>query len=221
MDSLSKSTMNDDWWNLFWFLSWNIWLARNAWVFENRRVEAMDVVSKAIRGAIEFEKAHVVEGVKLSGMDSSHEWRSPPTGLYKLNTDAANFKNQQVGMGGVVRDSAGEVMLATCLRIDGMKEAAVAEALSTRHCLQVTIEAGLRTLIVEVDCLKLYQHLTTRKFEPSTFGIIVQDILCLASQCTSISFSHVRKKGNCVAHNLAQLSRSMEGMKVWIEEVPP
>ncbi|XP_048502819.1 uncharacterized protein LOC125498622 [Beta vulgaris subsp. vulgaris] len=190
------------------------------WVFDRRRIEMMEVVNKAVRGAVEFEKANDLERGRLRELTSPDKWSPPSTGMFKLNSDAAIFKNQQVGLGGIVRDCEGDVLLATCLRIEGSKDAEVAEALSTRHCLQVAVDAGLRNLIVEVDCLKLFNHLSNRKFDPSSFGIIVQDILCIASHCSSISFSHVRRKGNCVAHNLAQLSSSMDGLRVWIEEVP-
>lgn len=103
-------------------------------------------------------------------------------------------------MGGVLRDSAGEVVMATSMRMEGIVDAAVAEALSARHGMQIALEAGYTSLILEVDSLKLYNHLRGRKSEASPFGMVAQDILKLASQCSCISFSHVRRQGNYVAH---------------------
>lgn len=37
----------------------------------------------------------------------------------------------------------------------------------------------------------------------------------------SVSFNHVCRDGNKVAHNLAELSRSCNDTRIWMEEVPP
>ena len=36
-----------------------------------------------------------------------------------------------------------------------------------------------------------------------------------------VSFSHVRRSGNKIAHNLARHSRNVRGLSVWVEDVPP
>lgn len=77
-----------------------------------------------------------------------------------------------------------------------------------------------RHITLESDCLKLIAHLKIAKVETTSFGNIVHDILVLVSSFNSVSFSHVCRDGNKVAHNLAQLSRSFMDTRVWIEEVP-
>ncbi|KAL2941342.1 hypothetical protein RDABS01_029692 [Bienertia sinuspersici] len=78
----------------------------------------------------------------------------------------------------------------------------------------------LGKVVVETDNLKLALHLRRSIKENTTFGCIVKDVLQLAKLCTSISFAHVRREGNRVAHCLAKLSKSYTDMRVWIEEVP-
>lgn len=116
-------------------------------------------------------------------------WRAPIGDVYKLNTDASMIKDKGIGMGGVVHDSDGDVMLATCCGMIGITNVEVAEALSARHGLQIAVEAGLRNLIMEVDCKKLFNYLQARTYEMSPFGKIVADILEYASQCSFISFA--------------------------------
>ena len=36
-----------------------------------------------------------------------------------------------------------------------------------------------------------------------------------------VSFSHVRRSGNKIAHNLARHSKNVRGLSVWVEDVPP
>lgn len=104
---------------------------------------------------------------------SPARWYPPPVEVYKLNSDAAVFKSGQIGMGGVIRDNVGEVVMATSKRMDGMMDADVAEALSARHGLQIALEAGYSALILEVDCLKLFNSLKEGKIESSLFGMVV------------------------------------------------
>ncbi|KAL2943845.1 hypothetical protein RDABS01_032192 [Bienertia sinuspersici] len=82
------------------------------------------------------------------------------------------------------------------------------------------MEAGLQSLVVEMDCLNLYKQLQQGKSDNSSFGMIVRDILMLASKCNLVTFSHVSRKENTMAHKLAQISRNYDGFRVWLEEVP-
>lgn len=96
----------------------------------------------------------------------------------------------------------------------------IAEALSARHGVQIAVEAGLRNLVVEVDCKKLFTYLSGKIYEMSPFGKIVSDIIEYGSQCSCISFSHVKRQGNKVAHLLAQMCKSDMELRVWTEEAP-
>ncbi|KAL2903134.1 Transketolase [Bienertia sinuspersici] len=93
------------------------------------------------------------------------------------------------------------------------------EALAARKALSIAMEAGLRKVILETDNLTLFQCLAKKRVECSAFGVIVKDILRLAKNCNYIAFSHVKREGNKVAHNLAKMSGNFEDLQVWMEEV--
>lgn len=82
------------------------------------------------------------------------------------------------------------------------------------------MEAGFRRLIFEIDCLKLFSQLRNGEGDRSTIGMIVRDICALARKSESMSFSFARRMGNKVAQDLASLSKSYNGILVWLEEVP-
>lgn len=111
-------------------------------------------------------------------------------------------------------------MLATCDVYEGGCDSDVAEAMAARHAMKVAVEAGLRNIVLESDCLKLITHLKKGLLENSGFSLIVKDILLFRSSNVSLAFNHVRREGNRVAHQLAQMSRTFRELRVWIEEVP-
>jgi hypothetical protein len=57
---------------------------------------------------------------------------------------------------------------------------------------------------------------------PHTYiGNLVHEIRQQARSFDFCSFKPVNRKGNTVAHNLAQLALSSEPNKVWLEDTPP
>lgn len=198
---------------------WGIWLRRKTWVFEKKVAQADEVIRKALIG--EFEKAweKLASEVQVTEV-VCQLWKPPMDDIFKVHSDAAFFNNGVTGLGGIMRDSVGEVMAATCVKMQGTFYVEVASAMAARHALSIAIEAGLTRVILETENIKLFQHLKHNRKENTSFGFIVHDILHLASLCTFIEFSHVGRSGNKVAHKLAQISRNLEELRVWIEEVP-
>ena len=52
-------------------------------------------------------------------------------------------------------------------------------------------------------------------------GHILKDIVSHLNSFQSCSFSHIGRKGNAVAHALAQRARYSFPLEVWTESVPP
>ena len=52
------------------------------------------------------------------------------------------------------------------------------------------------------------------------FGHILQDITFLFSFFSHVSFQHIKRQGNCVAHKLARQAIT-NPLDVWMESVPP
>ena len=54
--------------------------------------------------------------------------------------------------------------------------------------------------------------------EHAVFGNLIEEAKWLSSQFGDVSFSHVRRQGNCAAHISA---RHVSKYTVWMEDVPP
>ncbi|XP_021736443.1 uncharacterized protein LOC110702992 [Chenopodium quinoa] len=179
------------------------------------------VIQQAVNLVGEFEKANEISLTPLSSNHwAAQTWEAPPLGVCKINSDVACFRDASTGLGCVVRDHVGDVLLSTCWRSREEYDVDIGEALAARHSLSISLEAGFRKVILETDNLKLLQHVKHRKTQCTSFGLIVKDILYLADSCVFFYVSQVGRMGNGVAHRLAKASIMYDVMRVWMEEVP-
>lgn len=133
-----------------------IWLRRNAWLFENQKMERWEVIEKAVKLVHEYKIAmEEMSPVQSTTSGGSRIWHAPESGVFKINSNATIFGDGKLDLGWIVRDELGEVMLATCAMHGAGCEVNIAEALAARHAVKTTVEAGLRNLVLESDCLKL------------------------------------------------------------------
>ena len=56
-----------------------------------------------------------------------------------------------------------------------------------------------------------------RRTYPRAF---IEDALSLTSLFVSVSFCHIRRTANCVAHERAKYALSIGGERIWLEEEP-
>ncbi|XP_021739472.1 uncharacterized protein LOC110705848 [Chenopodium quinoa] len=208
------------WWNVFWSTLWGVWLRRTDWIFAGKKREITEVLHKAISIVGEFDSAND-HGCSHSVSEPLEcKWKSPPEGVIKVNSDAAIFKSRMVGLGGVMRDSVGDVVAATCLQVAGSFDVDVVEAMAMRHALVIAMESGFLRVCLETDNIKLHYGLSKQKEDLTAFGLITKDILKLANSCHECSFAFVKRTGNQVAHSLAKLSSKFVSLRVWLEEYP-
>ena len=84
------------------------------------------------------------------------------------------------------------------------KTAIEVEALAAQHVMELALETGLNKGVLEGDSLILMNALKSNSHSLARFGHIINDIQYLASQFSIISFSHVRRHCNIVAHLIAR-----------------
>ncbi|XP_048493290.1 uncharacterized protein LOC125493810 [Beta vulgaris subsp. vulgaris] len=179
------------------------------------------MISRAV--GVQAEYSNAVE--KATGGQAPErgwnlKWQAPGAGRLKLNTDAAFRENDKLGMGAVLRDECGDVLVAVCNSWHGRCEVEVGEAMAVREGIRVAMEAGFHGFIVETDCMTLFEALKRKRRPASVLGRILQDIYVLISSCTNVTFSFVRRSGNEVAHLLAKRSLESDELLVWLEEAP-
>ena len=95
------------------------------------------------------------------------------------------------------------------------------EALAASTTLEFVAKLGFSRAILETDSLVLSNALRNNGPYLSSFGLLIEDIRCNASLFNQLLYSHVKRSGNKVAHNLARHSISISDFSVWMETVPP
>ena len=82
-------------------------------------------------------------------------------------------------------------------------------------------DLGFTSFILEGDSANVINTLNSVEMSLSNYGHVLSSAKSMLVASSSVSFSHVRRVGNCVAHNLAKHARHVRGFTVWIENVPP
>lgn len=117
---LTKVYSDERWWALFWIFLWGIWLKRNVWCFEKKKVQMEDIINRTVNIVGEFEKAccrALRSGIMAKLVE---KWAAPNYGIYKLNSDVAFFEDNMMGFGMAIRDYVGDIMMSARERVQGV-----------------------------------------------------------------------------------------------------
>ncbi|KAL5799315.1 hypothetical protein ACOSQ4_032199 [Xanthoceras sorbifolium] len=135
-------------------------------------------------------------------------WIPPIQIVVNINTDASRSDSSNVTcLGVVVRNSLGKVLLTGIDYITGLLDPATVEAKPIFLGLSIAIEGGFSNLVVESDCAYVIKLLNGNCVFISDISLVLSDIQELLRPYTSnVSFSHVCRGGNMVAHFLVKLA---------------
>ena len=161
-----------------------------------------------------------------SRLPSQKRWCPPPLDCFKTNYDGAMFdESDEAGLGVVIRNSKGQVMVALFEKIKKPPSVMALELLAPRRAaILVSIlvsEIGFQQSCFKGDSEVVVKSLGGCGMEKFAIGHILKDTLSYVSLLKNYSFSHVNRQGNAVAHALAQRARLSFPVQVWMESVPP
>ena len=93
--------------------------------------------------------------------------------------------------------------------------------MATRRAVEFVQELGITRAIIEGDSKTICKDLLNPSPSLSLHGLLIRDAQDLALSFTSITFAHVSRQGNIVAHSLARMAILSQSLNVWMEDVPP
>ncbi|KAL0007162.1 hypothetical protein SO802_008664 [Lithocarpus litseifolius] len=132
------------------------------------------------------------------------------------------FKEEEkAGIGVIIRNCHGMVMASLSQKISLPQTVVEMETLAATRALEFSLELGFSKAILEGDSETVIKALQDGSPSLAPFGLLlIRDAQEAANFFTCISYVHVRRNGNYVAHNLARYARHITGFSVWMEDVP-
>ena len=158
--------------------------------------------------------------VECSGR-GGNRWTAPPNGFVKINFDGANAESSRMfGVGVVIRDSEGAVLASCAEKLNQPFKAEDMEALAALKALSFAHELGFQNIVLEGDALNLIQALKAQEQNLLPWGLLVEDVKEYGKKFKRVLYSHVKRNGNSIAHNLAKYALRIPDFQVWMEDVP-
>nr|XP_023912601.1 uncharacterized protein LOC112024185 [Quercus suber] len=211
LDIIAKGSLHDL--ELFFAVAWSIWWNRNQEIHEDSGsppIQAWDLAGGVLA---EFKAACLCPA--LSQALPLSRWKAPPTGYFKINTDAAAFDDERCScIGVVIRDCRGVVLPASSKVLPASFPAEIFEALALQEGVLLAAEMEVSHAIFESDSLSIIQAIS-EKLHGGEFGHIIRNIWEVAASFTWCSFKHLKREGNKVAHELARIARNSGASQVW------
>ena len=213
--------LTTDEFELFLVQSWLIWSQRNTVVHGGKMKDPRWLNKRAWDYLNEFQQSQDQLNPQLQ-RSTTNTWVAPTDPVYKLNFDAAIFKELNCsGVGVIIRNANGEVMAAMSAKGPPVEDSEVAETLACRKAMEFAIDAGFSELLIEGDNVAVMSSLSHGGPNLSRIGHVVQDIQWLATGLRWAQFSHVKRSANSVAHVLARYAKNVVEEMIWLEETPP
>ncbi|OMO81404.1 reverse transcriptase [Corchorus capsularis] len=203
--TLDQWNSDGDWWDFFIAKAASIGqidkVLITLWLIWNNRNKALYEQASALPNAINFSTSSILEQYtsiqrRTDQFSLTHPrqltWVPPPMGMVKINTDAAFCSGSgEVGLGVVIRDSAGEIIVCASRCLNFIADSLYAEVHALLFGFKLAFEYGIESCIFESDSLLAITQIN--KTDP------------------------VFWEANTVAHNLANLWQDC----VWCGTFPP
>ena len=121
----------------------------------------------------------------------------------------------------MIRDENG-LVLGSCTKLLPQAYSAVeVEALAAATALTLARDLGMQRVILEGDSLIIIKALREEEQFFSPISLLLEDVRRLSLSFHKLLYSHTKREGNYVAHNLARYANSIPDFLVWMEDVPP
>jgi ribonuclease HI len=153
--------------------------------------------------------------------ENQKKWTKPPPGWMKLNVDGAwEILENRGGVGMILRDEKGHIIVTTCSNMEMCVSPLEAEAIACNQGIALALQHTNLPFLVESDCLVLTSMVQEEGVNRSSVAAIVNDIKKLCRQSRVVQVKHVSRHMNEVSHLLAKLGCKSRQNLVWNHSGP-
>lgn len=207
----------------FFYHLWTVWVCRNKFLFERKKVDPVMALESANFLFNEFWSINVgvtsVEPTEPSLSNTSCRWCPPPDGSLKFNVDAAlDVNNCMAAVGVIVRDSSGAMLTGITRRFhcDSVDRA---EAEAMLEAVRFATTLGVRKPLFEGDNLAVV-NACNGQASPWQADVVVTIIRELINDFDSVEFNWVPRSCNAVADWVARAALKLTLTSIW-SWIPP
>ncbi|XP_041016296.1 uncharacterized protein LOC121258801 [Juglans microcarpa x Juglans regia] len=197
-------------------IAWAFWYRQNKLIYEQLKENLVAIINHALS----------LQNPTSSFRNTPNStptpcWNVPPTSFFKLNVDGALFyDNQKAGVGAVVRDDHGQVIMAVSKTEPEVSKAESVELLAMLRGLQFSSQMGLSKIILESDSLILVEALQVEGESLLVLGNLISEVKRMLHQFQEAKVQHVPRMGNQVAHCLARHAWRVQDVELWMHSFP-
>ncbi|KAK2650302.1 hypothetical protein Ddye_017791 [Dipteronia dyeriana] len=198
--------------------AWRLVKSKNSLFRPNK-----DLVDWVIGFLGEFQRSQIAcngdkQRTKKVALES---WKPPPAGMVKLNTDASVKEGHNlIGLGMVLRDNRGRVLVAASKTVQGNFSAEIGEILALREGLGLAKQHGLFRCWVELDVANVVAAINDPKSTGSLAGFILDDVKAPCEEVQVSKCQAISRSGNTLAHNLTSVAVSTGRDRMWQDICP-
>ncbi|CAN7121846.1 unnamed protein product, partial [Brassica rapa subsp. narinosa] len=189
--------------DLFLWICWGIWLARNKVVFENRTSSPSEVFSQSVRYSREWQNAQSHQGQQHTPTNLHVQPRVGRDTIICYSDAAWKHSSPVAGCGWSFQSPQGRILLnGSCTHLH-VKSPLQAEALALREAILNAKSLGYSKICFKSDCQGLLAAINSKVPPAELFGII-RDIESLSFSFSACSFVFVSRTANSLTDSLAK-----------------
>ncbi|KAH9800798.1 RNase H domain-containing protein [Citrus sinensis] len=203
---------------------WMIWNARNSWIFKGVKDSPQVTVSKDEAVLEAFRRTQLPAATHIGVQSSSKlkAWNPPQRGYFKVNVNAAtNSEKQIAGLGAVIRDEVGNVIVAAVKVSKFYGYVFIAEAEAIEWGLQLAGNACIESLIVESDAQEVIKLVNNSRGCRSEIFWTISEVQRVLKSFSSVCVQYSHRSCNAIAYSLAKLALEKLEIIVWLGSYPP
>jgi ribonuclease HI len=138
----------------------------------------------------------------------------------RVDVDASFDEDNLKGTtGAVIRDSKGQFVAACNTRIEHVLDALSAEAQALKQGLNLAQSHGCNRVIIKSDCMEVVENMNNGAISHGVAAAVFDECYHMACDFIKISFEHVPREPNVVAHDLAREAK-LSPPSVWMDDPP-
>ncbi|KAF5450596.1 hypothetical protein F2P56_030930 [Juglans regia] len=208
---LDRGTNSD--FTMFFLITWGLCFRCNKMQMEKNLIQPSQVINHALSLHKSFNDLRSSSTQIAKRMCY---WEPPPRGFLKLNVDGAMFLNlRKAGVGVVVRDNKGKLVMAASKMGNEVDDPTTIELMALLRGLQLCVHLGFSKIVVESDCMLMVQELKDDQDSFSTNVNLIKEAKSLLQHFQEVEIQHVHCMGNEVAHRLACYSWNVDNISMW------